>query len=419
MTERTEKTLQGLRRIHVGILAILFAVLALRLASNESEVSRARSQLDGIDHLVANWRVDWLQVYARDYNARRPIVSPPRQWHLRLDEQIRNLKARERTETSLLQDDTSQISLFPVQEKIPGVTTPDNDKKIGADAIGLPNELRLKKPESLREFKTLWNELAEPIQYHLNFQPSEKGKYFALTGFAGIMGSVTLSPSEDSQDRVYPVAVRWHKTKHLMLWDVEGLNAVFEAKPSSTRAFHGQQAIIHSYSNDTSGRTDEWALGTFDETFPDLARITAYYMDVSIGDISQILDSELERMPSAVTFFGVQVPSESVPLWSLIIISLGQFYFLLQITHVTSMEMEGMTEMAYTWIGAHPNRVSRAFTICTIVIGPAILAGYEAMQLDVVGLQRVIVVSLVWASILATNVLLVRKLVKMWLSSSG
>lgn len=129
----------------------------------------------------------------------------------------------------------------------------------------------------------------------------------------------------------------------------------------------------------TLGKTN-WPLGSFDVSFPELARYTRNLDSIKLEEVRQILRNEEERTGGAVQIAGLSIPTALLTNWGLVLLAGMTGYLLLHVRAFASRASKTTVWSAFPWIAFYEDLPSRIAFACTVVVLPTGTALYLTLQ---------------------------------------
>lgn len=116
----------------------------------------------------------------------------------------------------------------------------------------------------------------------------------------------------------------------------------------------------------------------FEETFPELHDFIKMNPKMEFGEVSRLLQSELQRERSSekIEFLGLRFPERDLATWGAVIIVVIQLYFWLHLSVLSVRLTPGDDCMKVAWVGLYPNISARSVSLLTASILPAAVIVY-------------------------------------------
>jgi len=274
-------------------------------------------------------------------------------------------------------------------------------------------------PETLQEFKYLWNLLQSHVSILIpevinsdasvtvtNAWPPP-AEVFKITPFADLKVPMPLHEKKELHSKDAPT-----KIELSLEWIPEGIEPSAPAFPSR---FCGNtpgpnQVNIH-VCVPISGPSDsvetiplqalsplidrrpawDWHNEAFATAFRELDSVTKEYSDVKFKTMEKILAAEERRAGESFEILGMKIPADQTVYWGIFVIMALQFYFWVHLRELNRRLKPTDLSADVAWIGLYPTQVARALVFVSAIIIP-ILA---TVLLSVRGAQSI---SQLWLS---------------------
>ena len=143
-----------------------------------------------------------------------------------------------------------------------------------------------------------------------------------------------------------------------------------------------QQTLISLFRGKFATR---WVPGSFDSTFPFLARHSSDLLEMPIGRAKSILAEEFEQSSDSVNIFGTPISTNHIATVGPVVIICLQLYFLLHLRHFASMLPSLRQRLVAPWLVLYPDRLARLIAALGVVALPCLtvvlLANIHALSI--------------------------------------
>jgi len=112
---------------------------------------------------------------------------------------------------------------------------------------------------------------------------------------------------------------------------------------------------------------------SFEQAFPDLAKIAKKLSNLSWGDLELVLEDQSTKRSENITMLGVSIPSALIFSVGFFAVFAMQLYMLLYMARFCSIAAEhpqAFQMQCFPWIGMFPGPLSRIITIFTTTAFP-------------------------------------------------
>jgi hypothetical protein len=388
---------EHLRAVHFALISTCVVLILLSVSRNKTEIEIAQDQNRQIEELLNGFHSSWFNDYV-------PAVIP------------KATPAFPRFQLQPLGADTlhfqhQNFSGAPEVVTIPvdfgnenwiitgPPSTAENNAPWGDPSSSLPRELS-RRPTNLREFRVLWDNLANtswsvnlPEQlstegyYDLDFQHPASGFNFEFihTGKPAEM-SMSLREWNDSEKKL--LAALGLKETSSFVYSGKDEDAIPPGQseldyphgrtkftivlPVTSAArfpFDGQGALI-AHTNPQW----KWYHGTFDQSFHQLSKIVKNYETLPPKTIDDILASERERTGETFDAVGLKLPAEDMVRFGILLIVCVQLYLWVHLREKSLKLQDDDEGWEVAWIGVYQSRYAGALMFVSICLLPFLTA---------------------------------------------
>ena len=127
---------------------------------------------------------------------------------------------------------------------------------------------------------------------------------------------------------------------------------------------YAQDLILRDYSV-----AENWGKGNFSSTFSTLDSLTDGFQQFTFLEINSILRSWESRVQSQISFFGITASAISIALFGSILVLVVQFYFAMHMAAVSLIDMENWR--GYPWIAIYKSLLPRVGFVLSAIVLPA------------------------------------------------
>lgn len=114
-----------------------------------------------------------------------------------------------------------------------------------------------------------------------------------------------------------------------------------------------------------------WPPGTFQESFPDLSRMSKGLESLSLKQLEEHLGDLRASGSESVEIFGAKLPVDFLRTWGILILFGAQLYYYLHIRQFHKVFGSEKSEPSFPWIACYESKVSRFVYCASITILPA------------------------------------------------
>ena len=391
-----------LRSSHFSLLVVCFVIFAGSFLVDSSRLDRAIYQLEIVTKIQSSWDEDILNQLVKQEGINKKTRNIAKKYWETVDKGLK---------LSLLSSKKKRITKIELERYSGFVVGPDfidyppphwQDKGEERIIRGNGYHVSLPKPESLNDFKNLWNFLAVQRYFYI-FKNLDIEKtilverkstafgdltYFHGTPIADIDCILEYSSSTEelSKDRLFPFPIGKEEIKQ---FGIDKNNpsithyytlAIWE-EPIRKEAFKTIKIPVHTVRSPLNpqdillGQVDgEFQKGRFNTTFHALNEVTTNISSLNLDQLQGVLKEQKRQLGGGIVLFGAKIPGHSINILSLTILFVMELYLWLQLRAFSVVVATNDVAWNYPWFGFYRDRLSKVVFLFASYVFPAVIA---------------------------------------------
>ncbi len=450
---------EHLRTVHFTLITVCFALILLSTSRSQTEVQIAHDQIREIGELVHGYDPSWFDAPITDAARNAPTgpsvgesrtlvgssgepaaenaqsLTGPRAGTFEVSQGVASTLEFNVDSGSLV-----RVSFRPERYVLTLISYEQDNKertfKTPADLLHakvLNTQATLYPPQTLRQFRTLWNLLGDPaLRIEVPMSINTTG-YFRAVGSVSTIDATGHLRADRRDDFIRrPVKLKlittgkqqtvelfrgknyWAGTDHwvgqfsiyppaqlrdlgdlatgaflyqtLFQWIGPDGGASGQAEllipVASDRAvqFDGQSVLIAH-----AKKPQNWKHGDFDYAFRQLSNITKDYEALDLITIEKVLAGEEKRTGESFEILGIKFPAENTTRWGILVIIGVQIYFWIHLRELSPKLRPNDPGWDVAWIGVYSSKYAKVATFvstCLLPVSAALALGIRGLSVS-------------------------------------
>jgi len=369
----SKDAVEHIRTVHFTLIATCLALVVLASSGTPAEIGRARQEIQDIAELTKEelWDQDVIEKGAED-----------------LLKQQANIRRNE----------TLPVSRFAESEDFRPSSIPNHFALRCVEFVG-PNwvlsgkaadkytyfgggqwlrfksrRLPLPRPQTLQDFRDLWDNLNERHSVRIPTEISSTFYHFNKSGERKIETTPgqwkKVDPNCQPKDKIifvsqlqeFPGEIS-HEYNYLTFeMDYVGFFPVLRYVDI---AFDAQGHLIDRFPKDRHPPH-----GSFEYSFRALNAFTKNYQTLEIAKFDAILEAEQSRTGESFEAFGVKFPAQGTTRWGILVVLGIQLYFLIHLRELSGKLNAGDPGWDVAWIGVYESSISKIVFVVSAFVLP-------------------------------------------------
>ncbi len=396
-----DKMVEHVRAAHTTLVIICFGLTLTAALARRPDVDQAYEHLSEIARAAKLWSTDprWLDRYAN--TAAAADIQQATEFIAADLRKISIVHEIPEDEGGDSHRHTLSRRLWTIRDqRYQGVEPLSLIDTASGEPMTAWDALYLNAPQNIHQFRRYWDAFAEPVKIYvpaaiprqvihgstvsdiseappgskslpvrrpLVFAPLSKAT--VSTAAKPIYGDVTVPGNVLSRSHCFVQIGHFDDA----LWQL----AILPTETTVIHQMHAQDAFNKVF------RT-QFDLGSSEEVFPNLLKLTEPYQDLPFARALKILEAERRRSDTAFEVGGVKLPVDKIGQWGALVIAILQLYLLLTMDALSALRSrQPSASSSVPWLGFYDSVVAQGLTFATIVspaIAVCLLAYWSVMS---------------------------------------
>lgn len=382
---------EHLRTVHFALIGVAIGLILIVVSAKPYNAAVALRQIHQIIELKKMWSLKWILWKGQKKEAtesdesddskkdNKPIslanIGDPAHWQHDplLPPESEGYYLESRGDFPIFQNAAFEAEVTPVDSKQSFKST-FLIERYWAQEHTEPDWSPEVFPSTLYDFRQWWTVLQKD-GYKAVFPRSldeSSGRCFtvastayvsSLVGTAGGAGSIGLSLNTREKSLVY---------------EGTGPGMCFFPVHRFVYVKVSQQMVADQFKN--------WKVGSFDTSFPDLARAGHDLEALELDDVEKFISSEAAKGTEVFEAFGMKFPAGQITLWGIVVLLGVQLYFFVYLKQLSGKLAQTDAGWDVPWIGMDTSPLAQSIFFLTVVLLPclamALLGTHAVSQLD-------------------------------------